>query len=193
MVVTVPMIAAGNPDVQYRELALGDIHPKMLSSFVRRQEITQCLRKTGDGLVLVDNPHVIDWDANYKQEIINDEFPLMLTSGGALIGAYADGNLVGFAGIDGNLRGSQGQYVWLVKIHVSSDLRGHGIGSELLTRIADKARRLGGKFLYISSLSAKETQAFYRAMGCREADELDQELFAAEPYDIHLQYPLQEK
>ena len=44
--------------------------------------------------------------------------------------------------------------------------------------------------LYISSHSAVETQAFYRAVGCREAQEYNAEHVEQEPFDCQLEYVL---
>lgn len=49
---------------------------------------------------------------------------------------------------------------------------------------------MGGEKLYISSHSAVETQAFYRGMGCRDAEEIDAAHAAREPFDCQLEYIL---
>jgi hypothetical protein len=38
--------------------------------------------------------------------------------------------------------------------------------------------------------SSEETQAFYRAMGCKYAEEIIPELFEAKPFDVHLEFDL---
>lgn len=48
----------------------------------------------------------------------------------------------------------------------------------------------GGQKLYISAHSAVESQAFYRKMGCVEAEEYDPAHTAAEPCDCQLEYLL---
>ena len=49
---------------------------------------------------------------------------------------------------------------------------------------------VGARKLYISSHSAVESVAFYLAMGCREAEELEPMHVAKEPYDRQLEYVL---
>ena len=49
----------------------------------------------------------------------------------------------------------------------------------------------GAKKLYISAHSAVETQAFYRAMGCVEAQEYNQKHVEAEPYDCQMECSLE--
>lgn len=51
-----------------------------------------------------------------------------------------------------------------------------------------KAHR--AKKLYISDHSAVESQAFYRAMGCVEAREYNEEHVLREPYDCQLEIEL---
>ena len=52
------------------------------------------------------------------------------------------------------------------------------------------AKGQGAEKLYISGHSAVETQAFYQAMGCREAEECSQEHVSQEPFDCQLEYVL---
>ena len=83
-------------------------------------------------------------------------------------------------------------YAWSVdlSVYVRKDLRGQGMGKELFALAAGAARRMGGEKLYISSHSAVETQAFYRGMGCRDAEEIDAAHAAREPFDCQLEYIL---
>ena len=52
------------------------------------------------------------------------------------------------------------------------------------------ARQAGGEKLYLSAHSARETQAFYRRLGCVEAQEPQPDLVAEEPFDIQMEYVL---
>ncbi len=71
--------------------------------------------------------------------------------------------------------GSNLQYMDLSSIHVSQDVRGQGIGKTLFSIAKRFAQENNAKKLYISAHSAVETQAFYRAMGCKEATEYNAE------------------
>jgi len=78
----------------------------------------------------------------------------------------------------------------LSSIHVSQDMRGQGIGRELFSVAKRFARERKAKKLYISAHSAVESQAFYRAMGCREAEEYNLKHVEKEPYDCQLECDL---
>ncbi len=88
------------------------------------------------------------------------------------------------------MAGSRFQYLDLSSIHVSQDVRGQGIGKNLFSAAKRFARGKNAKKLYISAHSAVESQAFYRAMGCKEAEEYDAGHVKREPYDCQLEYVL---
>ena len=94
--------------------------------------------------------------------------------------------------MEGRPLGKAGNYRDLSSLHVSEECRGMGIGRALFEAAADWSRNQGGEKLYISGHSAVETQAFYRAMGCVEAQEYDPVHTAAEPYDCQLEFALTE-
>ena len=48
----------------------------------------------------------------------------------------------------------------------------------------------GADKLYISAHSSKESQAAYRALGCTPAEEVNEGLAAAEPFDVQMEYRL---
>ena len=60
----------------------------------------------------------------------------------------------------------------------------------LFLAAADWARARGAGKLYISAHSAAESQAFYRAMGCVEAQAYMRHHVEAEPFDCQLEYGL---
>ena len=47
-----------------------------------------------------------------------------------------------------------------------------------------------GKNCFNETDSSEETQAFYHALGCVEAEEYNEALYAAEPCDCQLEYVL---
>ncbi|WP_295588018.1 YigZ family protein [uncultured Oscillibacter sp.] len=115
----------------------------------------------------------------------------LIRQGGVVYGAFLAGQLKGFVSVEGPPMGSRGQYRDLTSLHVSEELRGRGIGRRLFTFAADWAKNQGAERLYLSSHSAVETQAFYQAMGCREAEEYNREHVEKEPFDCQLEYLLQ--
>lgn len=70
---------------------------------------------------------------------------------------------------------------------MSEDIRGKGIGKVLFCAAKNWAKAKGAKKLYISAHSAVETQAFYKSMGCVDAQEYQQNHVAQEPYDRQLE------
>jgi predicted N-acetyltransferase YhbS len=108
--------------------------------------------------------------------------------GGTFYGAFEDGEMVGVAVLDNRPIGSRRDRLQLKFLHVSRACRGRGIGKALFERSVAKARGTGARALYISSTPSENTVRFYLNLGCRVADEIDPELFALEPGDIHFEY-----
>ncbi|MGM9548359.1 MAG: GNAT family N-acetyltransferase [Faecousia sp.] len=67
------------------------------------------------------------------------------------------------------------------------ELRGRGIGRRLMDAAKAWAKAQGAEKLYISAHSAVESQAFYKAMGCREAEEYSSAAVELEPFDCQLE------
>lgn len=82
------------------------------------------------------------------------------------------------------------KYFDLSSIHVSEDMRGNGVGKALFLAAKEWAKKNGARKLYISAHSAVESQAFYKAMGCVEAEEYDQKHVEKEPCDCQLECAL---
>ena len=66
-------------------------------------------------------------------------------------------------------------------------MRRFGIGKHLFTLACGFAKQCGAKKLYLSAHSSEESQAFYHALGCREAHWYHPSLTAAEPCDCQLE------
>nr|WP_295680660.1 hypothetical protein [uncultured Lachnoclostridium sp.] len=64
------------------------------------------------------------------------------------------------------------------------------LNGELFHRLCQCALKLGAKKLYICSASAEETVTFYRNLGCIDAIEVNKELYALDPRDLQLEYPI---
>ena len=69
------------------------------------------------------------------------------------------------------------------------EYRCQGIGRKLFSMACEEARLLGAD-MYISAHSSKESQAAYRALGCTLAEEVNEALAAAEPFDVQMEYRL---
>lgn len=96
------------------------------------------------------------------------------------------GVLKGFASVEAGPFGRGQRYLDLSSLHVSEDMRGRGIGTELFSRAKEWARAAGAGKPCISARSVVESQAFYRAMGCVEAQVYNERDVAAEPFDCQL-------
>lgn len=178
-------------NVVFRSLSLVDCRLDMLRSFNRYQEVRQCWRKVNDEWVLKDIAFIEDWNDDEKQHhAISLEW--CLHHGGKVIGAYIGGALIGFANVDAVFFGVESNYLQLGMLYVSSEHRGKGIGKVLFEHSVSQARMMGADKLYISAHSSKETQEFYKAVGCVEAVEINQMAVEREPYDCQMEYDLQD-
>lgn len=172
-----------------RSLADDEICLEFFREFHRHQVVGDCWRRVDGVWVIRPDPFIDDWseeDYRYLVRCLKNT----VSTGGVVYGALIEGVLKGFASVEAEHFGSVGQYLDLTSIHVSEELRGSGIGKRLFLMAADWAREHGAGKLYISAHSAVESQAFYRALGCVEAEEYKKEHVEAEPYDCQLEYVL---
>lgn len=175
--------------INYREIKINELNIDLFHTFQRRQVVTNCWRKENNKWVIKNAPFIDDWGNDEYKELVRCLTNTIMT-GGLVYGAFIEGELKGFVSVEGALMGSDLQYMDLSSIHVSQDVRGQGIGKTLFSIAKDFAQKNNAKKLYISAHSAVETQAFYRAMGCREVKEYDAEHVKREPYDCQLECDL---
>lgn len=176
-------------NVKYIQLTEKEIELPLFQGFQRHQEVTRCWRKENGKWLLKDVSFVDEWS---KEEYAFLVKCLKNTdrTGGFVFGAFEEERLLGFASVENKRFGSKNQYVQLSCIHVSEETRGKGVGKRLFVLACEAGRRLGAEKLYISAHSAKESQAFYHAVGCIEAKEYNKELSEAEPCDCQLEIRL---
>lgn len=174
---------------QYRELRAEELTVELFEGFQRRQVVTDCVREVAGGWGVVEDPFIDEWSAE-DYRVLVECLKRTLAMGGVVWAAFVDGELKGFASVEGLPMGSRGQYMDLTSLHVSSDMRRSGMGAVLFLLAADFARNHGVEKLYISSHPAVETQEFYKAMGCVDAEERCQVHVDAEPLDRQLEYLL---
>ncbi len=175
--------------VNYREIKIDELNIDLFHTFQRRQVVTDCWRKENNKWIIKNAPFIDDWGNDEYKELICCLTNTIMT-GGLVYGAFIEDRLKGFVSVESVLMGSDLQYMDLSSIHVSQDVRGQGIGKTLFSIAKDFAQKNNAKKLYISAHSAVETQAFYRAMGCREAKEYNAEHVKREPYDCQLECDL---
>lgn len=175
--------------IEYRLLDYDEITRDLFADFDRKQIVTKCRRKIDGQWQIVDAPFIDDWsESNYAEYI--SCIKNTVETGGFLCAAFADGKLKGAVSVESEPIGRNKNYLDLSAIHVSSDMRGQGIGRGLFTRAAAWARGKGAEKLYISAHSSVESQDFYAAMGCVDAEEYNAEHVEEEPFDCQLEYKL---
>jgi predicted N-acetyltransferase YhbS len=119
--------------------------------------------------------------------------PLLLDChdrGGFFYGAFDGASMAGVAILESRFIGSRGDQLQLKFLHVGKPYRRTGLGKTLFESAARRAKEMGAKKLYISATPSENTIGFYLHLGCSLAEEIDADLFALEPEDIHLVYTL---
>ena len=169
-------------EIHYQRLNADNFTNHSLDDFVRRQTVTECWRKINNDWKLVPNVYQENWSQVQCREIAED------------VVHYINLDQTGFGAFDGDVShrifGVKARYVQLVCLQITEEYRRRGIGRKLFSLACDEARQLGADKLYISAHSSKESQAAYRALGCTLAEEVNEELAAAEPFDVQMEYRL---
>lgn len=173
----------------YRPIGAEEITRELFGDFIRRQAVVKCLRREDGNWTVREDPFIDDWSEEDYQTLIRCLKNTLMT-GGFVYAAFCEGRLKGFVSVEPDFFGGENRYLDLSSLHVSEDMRQKGIGRALFSAAKAWASERGAKKLYISSHSAVETQAFYKAMGCVEAKEYNRKHVEAEPYDCQLECAL---
>ena len=174
---------------QYKRLDNHSFTGHSLDDFVRHQTVTACWRKIDNDWQLVPNVYEENWSQAQRREMAEDvAHHINLDQTG--FGAFDGERIIGFATVSHHIFGAAARYVQLVCLQISEEYRRQGIGRKLFSLTCEEARRLGAEKLYISAHSSKESQAAYRALGCTPAEEVNEGLAAAEPFDVQMEYRL---
>lgn len=175
-------------NITYRKLELEDC--ERLNEINPTQYIGKAWRKVQGVRQLIDINYLdSDWPNGYenhynnlKRTIIND---------GAAYGAFDNNDrLVGFVSMNKEFFGVKFNYVLLDQLFISLEHRSKGIGKKLFLLCVEVAREWKADKVYICAGSAEETIAFYDRIGCREAIEINKELFELDPRDYQLEYSI---
>lgn len=172
--------------IQYRNLQENEICRDLFKDFIRHQNVTKCWRRENGEWVIRDAPFVDDWTETDYAFLISC-LKNTVQTGGLVYGAFYGESLKGFVSVEPVLFGGSQKYLDLSSIHISEDMRNKGIGTALFLAAKDWARNKGAAKLYISAHSAVESQAFYKKMGCVEAEVYNRKHTEAEPYDCQLE------
>jgi GNAT superfamily N-acetyltransferase len=173
-------------DILYRPIELTDINGELFRRFSRRQVVNDCRRWVDGKWVVRKDPFIDDWTKEDYEWII-DKMHRIIDEGGFLYGAFEGEYLKGFVSVLSEPLGSRRQYLDLFFLFVSEEQRGKGVGKRLFAQARKWAREKGAESLYISAHSAIESQTFYRAMGCVDAEEISQPHVLHEPLDCQME------
>jgi len=180
-----------NKKVVIRELKKYEINLPLFSNFNRYQEVTKCWRKIEGEWKIKEISFVDNWDENQYKELVKYLLNTVDT-GGTVWGVFKE-ELVGFASLENEFFGSKDQYLQLSSIHISKESRGEGLGKKLFKEVVKKAKSIGLEKIYISANSSIETIAFYKSLGCVEAEEYNKRLVEEEPCDCQLEYVIKKE
>ena len=175
--------------MQYRSLRADELNSELFSNFIRRQVVTKCWRKEKGEWKIKEVPFIDDWSEENYATLVSCLKNTILT-GGFVYGVFSDNALKGFVSVEPTLFGGEQKYLDLSSIHVSEDMRGQGIGKVLFLAAKEWAKENGARKLYISAHSSVESQAFYKAMGCVEAEVYNRQHVEEEPCDCQLECSL---
>ena len=175
--------------MQDRNLRADELNRGLFSNFIRHQVVTKCWRKENGEWKIKEVPFIDDWSEENYATLVSCLKNTILT-GGFVYGAFSDNALKGFVSVEPTLFSGEQKYLDLSSIHVSEDMRGQGIGKVLFLAAKEWARENGAGKLYISAHSSVESQAFYKAMGCVEAEVYNRKHVEEEPCDCQLECSL---
>ena len=107
----------------------------------------------------------------------------VVARGGILLGAFDGERTAGLAIVHPAF---EPLLAWLAFLHVSRPYRRRGAAQALWNVAADIAAANGAEPIYVSATPTESAVGFYLRQGCRLAQPVHPDLFAAEPEDIHL-------
>lgn len=172
--------------ITYRKLKKVEIGK--LREIDRRETVEEVFHVCGGELVSTPLHWEIPSFDNLDDRI--DRLVKTYQEGGALFGAFDGSTLVGMSVLENCLRGASRDRIQMSGLWVSRDYRRRGVGRLLVDLVKASARERGASYLYISGTRSENTVNFYLSIGCVLAAEVDPELFAKEPHDIHFDLAL---
>jgi GNAT superfamily N-acetyltransferase len=170
--------------IEYRQLSREGI-PEIWG-IDRRERIGRIYVAGPGGLVLEDAGFdAPGWEPGRPAEQ-TPLFEASFDAGAWFQGAFNGERLVGIAVLERYFFGADERTLQLSFLHVSAEVRGTGVGTELFERARAEAKQRGAKRMYVSATPSENTVRFYLARGCKVLAEPDARLFALEPEDIHM-------
>lgn len=166
------------------QLALNDSYK--IRDIDRSETIELTYRLKNGILEELKTPHECPrWEEDVYLEIIS-RYEYELINGGTAFGAFDRDKLVGFGVLGHKFRGYDNDRLQIDLMYVTREYRRRGIGSLILESLGTVAIAKGAKYLYISSTETESAVKFYTSQGSAITSEIDPELFAKEPHDIHM-------
>jgi len=174
--------------IQYRDIMYTEI--KKMHEMNPSQFIGKAWREVDGVRKLVEiNYHDLDWPNGYNHHYNN--LKRTIEDSGCAIGAFDRNNrMIGFITVNLNFFGNEFNYVLLDQLFITLEHRNKGIGKRLFLMAAERAKEWKADKFYICAGSAEETIAFYFAIGCKEAIEINKKLYESDPRDFQLEYVL---
>ncbi|SHH76441.1 GNAT family N-acetyltransferase [Clostridium grantii] len=174
--------------VIYRKLSVEEC--QCINEMNPSQYIGKAWREVDGKRQLVEiNYQDSDWPNGYEYHISHLKETIL--NSGSAIGAFDINNkLLGFAAINRQFFGESHKYVLLDQLFVTLECRNKGIGKKLFMFCVDVAREWNADKIYICAGSAEETIVFYFAIGCKEAEEINKELYESDTRDFQLEFSI---
>jgi len=116
-----------------------------------------------------------------------EEWKPLLEDNGILLGALDGDTLTGIAILRPELSEGMAQ---LAALYVDRKYRRKGVATGLAAEVERLAREGGAAKLYVSAIPSESAVGFYLKRGFTPTEDVDEDLFALEPDDIHMIKPL---
>lgn len=172
--------------MDYQRLTLATFSEHALDSFERDQEVQECWRQENGEWVLRSNPFTEQWDLPKCRQVASS-LRKTIAQEGIAFGAFCKGEVIGFVQLGHERFVPEERYQELVMMQVSRPWRRFGVGRRLFSLACQAAKEAGAKRLYISAHSSKESQAFYRSVGCVPTSWIHEQLAKDEPFDVQME------
>ncbi|MEG2291433.1 MAG: GNAT family N-acetyltransferase [Clostridium sp.] len=175
-------------EIIYRKLEVNQC--ELIKGMNPAQYIGKAWRDVEGKRQLVDiNYEDLDFPNGYGNHLNNLKKTIL--DGGIAIGAFDGSNkLIGFVTINREFFGEKFKYILLDQLFISLENRNKGVGKKLFIEATEEVRKWRADRIYICAGSAEETIAFYFALGCREAEEVNKELYESDTRDFQLEFVL---
>lgn len=171
-----------------RLLTPSDTYPEMLGTFQHRQIILNKWVKNGESYELTKAYEIREWSKE-KKIWISQYLCQQMNRGGFIVGAFLNNQIVGFACLDGILRGVPEKYVNLTMLFIDDNWRRKGIGKKLFQQMCLYAKNMEADKIFISAIPSYDTISFYFNMGCSDAQYIIDSFIDTEE-DRYLEYDL---